>query len=669
MGADRAVLVSDDAAAGSDLVATSRLLAAALEKENADLVLFGQQASDADGAVLWAAVAERLGRPVVSQAMELAVDGGSVRVKRQTEFGYDTIEAPLPAVVAVSDAINEPRYPSLKGIMGAKKKPQDVLSLAELGVDAGEAGEAGSRTTGARARRPARARRRAQDRRRRQRRAGDRRLPRREEARLMATLVFLEHHGDELQKGSLGVLAKAASLGDGDVAAVLAGEGAKALAARGREVRRGEGLGLRGRRGRAAAAAAARRRARAGRRGRRLRHRPLRELGPRRRRRRRPRGAPRRRASTGISSTSSCRDGELVGKRPALQDSVYADVGWTSTPRLALFRAGSFDATPTGGGEPEIVDVSPSYARAFARRVKLVGQDAEESSGPSIEDADVIVAGGRGLGSPDNFTLAEELAKALGGAVGATRAVVDAGWYPYSAQIGQTGKTVSPKLYVALGISGAIQHKVGMQSSGTIVAINKDANAPIFEFSDLGVVGDVHEIVPKLTELVRAAARRDGDAPSNFPPPFSARDYVAEPTDPAGRADRGRRPRSSARGRRAWPARSASASCSKSTRRWPSGSARCRSRSLEKGKQPGSHLLSGAVVNPRALRRLFGDRFRMRGPAVVRPGARRVGLRPHAPRRAPDPAAAADAQPRQLDLLALASSAASSPSRRRRAAR
>src|SRR5213080_1394742 len=147
MGADRAVLVSDDAAAGSDLVATSRVLAAALEKENADLVLFGQQASDADGAVLWAAVAERLGRSVVSQAMELAVDGGSVRVKRQTEFGYDTLEAPLPAVVAVSDAINEPRYPSLKGIMGAKKKPQDVLSLAELGVDAGAAGEAGSRTT------------------------------------------------------------------------------------------------------------------------------------------------------------------------------------------------------------------------------------------------------------------------------------------------------------------------------------------------------------------------------------------------------------------------------------------------------------------------------------------------------------------------------------------
>ena len=146
MGADRAVLVSDDAAAGSDLVATSRLLGAALAKESPDLVLFGQQASDADGAVLWAAVAERLQLPVVSQAAELSLAGGTLRVKRQTEFGYDVIEAPLPAVVAVSDAINEPRYPSLKGIMGAKKKPFDMLSLGDVGVDAGEAGEAGSKT-------------------------------------------------------------------------------------------------------------------------------------------------------------------------------------------------------------------------------------------------------------------------------------------------------------------------------------------------------------------------------------------------------------------------------------------------------------------------------------------------------------------------------------------
>jgi electron transfer flavoprotein beta subunit len=146
MGADRALLVSDEAAEGSDLVATSRVLAAALEREQPDLVLFGQQASDSDGAVLWAAVAERLRRPLVSQAAELELADGKVRAKRQTEFGYDRIEAPLPAVVAVSDAINEPRYPSLKGIMGAKSKPQESLSLADVGIEAGGAGEEGSRT-------------------------------------------------------------------------------------------------------------------------------------------------------------------------------------------------------------------------------------------------------------------------------------------------------------------------------------------------------------------------------------------------------------------------------------------------------------------------------------------------------------------------------------------
>lgn len=146
MGADEALMISDEGAAGSDLVATTTALAAALEPENADLVIFGQQSSDSDGAVLWAAVADRLRRPVISQVAELTVADGKVTGKRQTEFGYDTIEAPLPAVVAVSDAINEPRYPSLKGIMGARSKPQRSVSLSELGVDSADVGEAGSRT-------------------------------------------------------------------------------------------------------------------------------------------------------------------------------------------------------------------------------------------------------------------------------------------------------------------------------------------------------------------------------------------------------------------------------------------------------------------------------------------------------------------------------------------
>jgi electron transfer flavoprotein alpha subunit len=196
-------------------------------------------------------------------------------------------------------------------------------------------------------------------------------------------------------------------------------------------------------------------------------------------------------------------DGDaLVAKRPALGDTVLVDCGWTSTPRIALVRSGTFDAVESGG-QAAVEPLAVEY-QDFSTSAELVEHLTEESTGPSIEEADVIVAGGRGLGAPEGFALCEDLAAALGGAVAATRAVVDAGWYPYSAQVGQTGKSVSPRLYVALGISGAIQHKVGMQGSGVIVAVNKDPNAPIFDFADLGVVGDLHQIVPKLAELVRA---------------------------------------------------------------------------------------------------------------------------------------------------------------------
>jgi electron transfer flavoprotein alpha subunit len=197
------------------------------------------------------------------------------------------------------------------------------------------------------------------------------------------------------------------------------------------------------------------------------------------------------------------RDGELVGKQPMLQDSVLADVGWRSPQRIALFRPGSFEPAPAPEGHEPAVE---SLVVAFAEHTmgaRIVDRTLRADEGPSLSDADVIVAGGIGLGSADGFQLAEQLAEALGGAVGATRAAVYKDWYPASAQIGQTGKTVSPKLYLALGISGAVQHKVGMQNSKTIVAVNKDPHAPIFEFSDLAVVGDVHVIVPELVELLR----------------------------------------------------------------------------------------------------------------------------------------------------------------------
>src|ERR671936_453142 len=145
------------------------------------------------------------------------------------------------------------------------------------------------------------------------------------------------------------------------------------------------------------------------------------------------------------------------------------------------------------------VELSP-----WSTKAKMVTRGEQRGADVNIEDANILVGGGRGLGKKENFELAEQLAESMGGAVAATRAVVDAGWYPYAAQIGQTGKTVAPNLYLALGISGAIQHKVGMQNSESILAINKDQNAPIFEFSDLGVVGDLHKIVPKLTEAIKA---------------------------------------------------------------------------------------------------------------------------------------------------------------------
>jgi electron transfer flavoprotein alpha subunit len=194
-------------------------------------------------------------------------------------------------------------------------------------------------------------------------------------------------------------------------------------------------------------------------------------------------------------------DGRLVGKRAALQDSVLVDAGWKGEPRIALVRTGTFEPREQGGRAE--VERVPVEVAEWSTRTVMREQAHEEPAGPSLEDADVIVAGGRGLGSPENFRVVEDLAQALGGAVAATRAVVDAGWYPYATQVGQTGRTVSPKLYVGCGVSGAIQHKVGMQASGTIVAINKDPNAPIFEYSDLAVVGDLHEIVPRLAELVR----------------------------------------------------------------------------------------------------------------------------------------------------------------------
>jgi electron transfer flavoprotein alpha subunit len=198
-------------------------------------------------------------------------------------------------------------------------------------------------------------------------------------------------------------------------------------------------------------------------------------------------------------------DGQLVAHRPILQDSKVSVSHYRGDLGIIIGRINAFEINQQGEGAAEVVDVDVEYS-PFSDQAKMIQRGEQRGADVDIEGADILVAGGRGLGKAEGFELAEALAKAFGGnaAVAATRAVVDAGWYPYAAQIGQTGKTVSPKLYLAAGISGAIQHKVGMQSSENIIAINKDANAPIFEFSDLGVVGDLNKIMPKLAEAIKA---------------------------------------------------------------------------------------------------------------------------------------------------------------------
>lgn len=170
-------------------------------------------------------------------------------------------------------------------------------------------------------------------------------------------------------------------------------------------------------------------------------------------------------------------------------------------PKLVLIRPKSFAAEPIGGEAPQVTALDlPEVAGAGAR---VTGTHVEEREGPKLEDAAVIVSGGRGLGSAENYELIERLGKLLEAATGATRAIVDAGWVPYAKQVGQTGKTVKPDVYIACGISGAMQHLVGMKDSKVIIAINKDADAPIFGIADLGIVGDVHKVLPKLIEALQ----------------------------------------------------------------------------------------------------------------------------------------------------------------------
>ena len=199
-------------------------------------------------------------------------------------------------------------------------------------------------------------------------------------------------------------------------------------------------------------------------------------------------------------------DGLLHQTRPAFGGNIMAEIicQWTR-PQMATVRHKVFAVSPKRtSGQAEIVRLNPE-PKLFGSRCEIRDFIEQVESTVNIVEADIIVSGGRGIQDPANFALLEELAKELGGAVGASRAAVDAGWIPYSHQVGQTGKTVKPKIYIACGISGAVQHLAGMSSSDTIIAINKDRNAPIFEAAGIGIIGDCLQIVPALTKRIRAA--------------------------------------------------------------------------------------------------------------------------------------------------------------------
>ncbi len=490
MGVDKAVLLQS--AGSADGFEVARALAAELQAGGYDLIFFGKMAVDDYNHQVGPMVAELLELPCITTVAHLRIEDGTVHAEREIEGGMEVVSCSLPAVLTCDKGLNNPRLPSLKGIMAAKKKPMEtrpvtlgagtleVVGLAlpperAAGKIVGEGVDA--------VRRPGQP------------------APHRSEGALMAAILAVtEQRSGSLRKASQEVVSAARAIADQMGASVDA-----LVLSNGNAAGAGELGGVGADRvltashadftlynpdGYAATIASI-----AGQ------YQAIvftatatgRDLAPR------VAGRLKQGLATDVTAIA-VEGGKLVVTRPVYAGKALQKLRLNGSPAILSIRPNTFPVTPsTKAGAAESVAVPAFTARVMVEEIK-----AAAAATLDVAEAAVVVSGGRGLKEPANFKLLEDLAAAFGNAaVGASRAVVDAGWREHGAQVGQTGKTVSPGLYIAVGISGAIQHLAGMRTAKVIVAINKDKDAPIFKVADYGLVGDLFEIVPKLTEEVK----------------------------------------------------------------------------------------------------------------------------------------------------------------------
>ena len=482
LGADRAILVESNDELNS--LAVAKLLKAVVDKEQPQLVILGKQAIDSDNNQTGQMLAALTGYAQGTFASKVEVAGDKVNVTREIDGGLQTVALNLPAIVTTDLRLNEPRYASLPNIMKAKKKPLDVVTPDALGVSTASTVKTlkveapAARSAGIKVKSVAEL---------------VEKLEERGEGNLMAILVIAEHNNAALAAATLNTVAAAKAIG-GDIHVLVAGQNVAAVAEAAAKV---EGVSKVLVADNAAYA-----------------HQlpenvaPLiAELGKNYSHVLAPATTngknflPRVAALLDVDQISEIV--EVVSpdtfKRPIYAGNAIATVQSSAAVKVITVRTTGFDAVAAEGGSAAVEQVS---GPADAGKSAFVGEELAKSDRPELTAAKIVVSGGRGMQNGDNFKILYALADKLGAAVGASRAAVDAGFVPNDMQVGQTGKIVAPQLYIAVGISGAIQHLAGMKDSKVIVAINKDEEAPIFQVADYGLVADLFDAVPELEKAV-----------------------------------------------------------------------------------------------------------------------------------------------------------------------